>query len=95
MRRAHEYLLDLGTSQGKIVPIKSHWASLICGITSLSVGSRFPDKYLYETLKRNFLMDACVSYDLFLCKYKPCKVYNKVILDYDKNLYFTRCSTMF
>ena len=37
-----------GISQGKIIPIKRHFASLIFGIISPLVGSGSPDKYSYE-----------------------------------------------
>ena len=40
-----------GTSQGKIIPIKRHFASLIFGIVSPLVGFGLPDKYSYETSK--------------------------------------------
>ena len=40
-----------GTSQGKIIPIKRHFASLIFGIIFPLVGSRSPDKYSYEISK--------------------------------------------
>ena len=57
--RAHEYLSGWGTSQGNIIPIKRHFASLIFGIISPLVGSgplisihmRFqnPNWYIYKT----------------------------------------------
>ena len=40
-----------GTSQGKITPIKCHFASLIFGIISPLVGSGTPDKYSCEISK--------------------------------------------
>ena len=40
-----------GTSQGKIVPIKRHFAILIFGIISPLVGSSPTDKYSYEISK--------------------------------------------
>ena len=40
-----------GTSQGKIIPIKRHFASLIFGIISPLVGSGPPDEYSYEISK--------------------------------------------
>ena len=39
------------TSQGKIIPIKRHFVSLILGIISPLVGSDRPDNYLYEISK--------------------------------------------
>ena len=40
-----------GTSQGKVISIKRHFASLIFGIISPLVGSASPDKYSYEISK--------------------------------------------
>ena len=40
-----------GTSQGKIIPIKRHFASLVFGIISLLVGWGPPDKYSHEISK--------------------------------------------
>ena len=40
-----------GTSQGKIIPIKRHFASLVFGIFSQLVGSYPPNKYSYEISK--------------------------------------------
>ena len=40
-----------GTSQGKIILIKRHFAGLIFGIISPLVGSGRPDKYSYEISK--------------------------------------------
>ena len=40
-----------GTSQGKIIPIKRHFASLIFGVISPLVRSSLPDKYSYEISK--------------------------------------------
>ena len=40
-----------GTSQGKIIRIKRHFASLIFGIVSPLVGSSLPDQYSYEISK--------------------------------------------
>ena len=39
------------TFQGKIIPIKRQFASLIFGIISLLAGSDLPDKYSYEISK--------------------------------------------
>ena len=40
-----------GSSEGKIIPIKRHFASLIFGIISRLVGSSPPDKYEHEISK--------------------------------------------
>ena len=40
-----------GTSQGRIIPMKRHFASLIFGIISPLVGSGPCDKYSYEISK--------------------------------------------
>ena len=40
-----------GTSQGKIIPIKRRFATLIFGIISPLVGSGPTDKYSYEISK--------------------------------------------
>ena len=49
-RHMNTYLGE-GTSQGKIIPIKRHFASLICGIIPPLVCSGTPDKYLFEISK--------------------------------------------
>ena len=43
-----------GTSQGKIIPIKRHFASLIFGIISPLVGLSPPDMYSYEISNPNW-----------------------------------------
>ena len=51
-REGHVHTYQSGrTSQGKIIPIKRHFPSLIFGIISPLVGSGSPDKYSYEILK--------------------------------------------
>ena len=40
-----------GTSQGKVIAIKRHFAGLIFGIVSPLVGSSLPDKYSYKISK--------------------------------------------
>ena len=44
-----------GTFQGKIIPIKRHFTSLIFGIISPLVGSGPPDKYSYKISKPKFV----------------------------------------
>ena len=44
-----------GASQGKIIPIKRHFASLIFGVISLLIGFGPPGKYLNEISKPKLL----------------------------------------
>ena len=51
-----------GASQGKTIPIKRHFASLIFGIISPIVGSVQPNKYSYEISKTPKEMDNVTNY---------------------------------
>ena len=44
-----------GTSQGKVIPIKRHFAGVIFGTILPLVGSGPPDKYSYEISKPQLL----------------------------------------